>query len=228
MIFAPLAATLIGATLTTPAATQDRSKRSCPAVSNSNKPRSVSPELPERDAAGRSSVAGVYLAGDGAGILGADAAEWAGERAALALLSDAGAPLAPADTVRATALERKLERAASFRHGLERAFPFPADWAAQCGDDVMVCRCEGIAAGELRTTARAAGIVEINRLKALTRVGMGRCQGRMCGVAATEVLAQCAGRTPEGVGRLRGQAPVKPIPFSLIDSGSELEESGAS
>jgi NADPH-dependent 2,4-dienoyl-CoA reductase/sulfur reductase-like enzyme len=32
--------------------------------------------LPERDGAGRSSVNGVYLAGDGAGILGADAAEW--------------------------------------------------------------------------------------------------------------------------------------------------------
>lgn len=36
--------------------------------------------LPERDSAGRTSVAGVYLAGDGAGIMGADAAEWAGER----------------------------------------------------------------------------------------------------------------------------------------------------
>ena len=46
--------------------------------------------LPERDAAGRSSVADVYLAGDGAGIMGADAAEWAGELAALALLADAG------------------------------------------------------------------------------------------------------------------------------------------
>ena len=37
--------------------------------------------LPERDAAGRASVPGVYIAGDGAGIMGADAAEFAGERA---------------------------------------------------------------------------------------------------------------------------------------------------
>uniref|UniRef100_UPI0028AC86A6 NAD(P)/FAD-dependent oxidoreductase n=1 Tax=Achromobacter animicus TaxID=1389935 RepID=UPI0028AC86A6 len=42
--------------------------------------------IPRRDAAGRSSLAGVYVAGDGAGIAGADAAELAGERAALALL----------------------------------------------------------------------------------------------------------------------------------------------
>jgi NADPH-dependent 2,4-dienoyl-CoA reductase/sulfur reductase-like enzyme len=45
---------------------------------------------PERDVAGRTSVPGVYIAGDGAGIAGADAAELAGERAGLALLEDAG------------------------------------------------------------------------------------------------------------------------------------------
>src|SRR5262249_34956733 len=39
--------------------------------------------LPEVDAMGRSSLRGVYLAGDGAGIAGADAAELAGRRAAL-------------------------------------------------------------------------------------------------------------------------------------------------
>ena len=68
------------------------------------------------------SVAGVYLAGDGAGIVGADAAEWAGERAALALLADLGVR----GRCRARrALERKLARSAAFARGLERAFPFP-------------------------------------------------------------------------------------------------------
>jgi hypothetical protein len=58
----------------------------------------------------------------------------------------------------------------------------------------------------------------MNRLKALCRVGMGRCQGRMCGVAAGELLAQCTGRPVQAVGRLRGQAPVKPIPFAVTDA----------
>lgn len=170
--------------------------------------------LPERDAAGRTSVQGVYLAGDGAGILGADAAEWAGERAALALLADAGtAPAAP-DRARAVALEARLTRSRRFRAGLERAFPFPADWAAQAPDDLVICRCEEVTAGELRRTARTSGVVEINRLKALSRVGMGRCQGRMCGVAATEILAHCTDQPTQDVGRLRAQAPVKPIPFT--------------
>ncbi|GKT24869.1 NAD(P)/FAD-dependent oxidoreductase [Acidovorax sp. SUPP3334] len=166
--------------------------------------------LPERDGAGRSSVPGVYLAGDGAGIMGADAAEWAGERAALALLADQGVGV---DAARAAALERRLAGLVRFRRGLERAFPFPDGWAAQAPDALVVCRCENVTAGELRACARDAGADEMNRLKALTRVGMGRCQGRMCGVAAAEILAQARGLPVEQVGRLRGQAPIKPVPI---------------
>lgn len=174
--------------------------------------------LPERDAAGRTSVKGVYLAGDGAAILGADAAEWGGERAALALLVDRGASLDAADCARAGMLEAKLARSRRFRAGLERAFPFPADWAAQAPDELMICRCEEVSAGDLRRTAQATGAREINRLKALSRVGMGRCQGRMCGLAAAEILAHCSGKSLQDVGRLRGQAPIKPIPFTMIPS----------
>ena len=76
--------------------------------------------LPERDAAGRSSVRGVYLAGDGAGIAGADAAELAGRRAALALLEDLGiAHRTQRGQPDAASLERELQRIAVFRAGLE-------------------------------------------------------------------------------------------------------------
>ena len=169
--------------------------------------------LPVRDAAGRSSVEGVYLAGDGAGIMGADAAEWAGERAALALLADSGVAV---DTARAAELERKLGKLAGFRQGLERAFPVPQDWAAHASDDLVICRCENITAGTLRQTVATNGADEMNRLKALSRVGMGRCQGRMCGVAAAEILAHATGQPLQQVGRLRGQAPIKPIPIRLV------------
>ena len=173
--------------------------------------------LPERDGAGRSSVSGVYLAGDGAGILGADAAEWAGERAALALLADAGVQLDSASVARALTLEQKLARQRQLRIGLERAFPLPPDWAAQASDALLICRCEEVTAGDLRATVKATGATEINRLKALSRVGMGRCQGRMCAAAAAEILAQCTAQRIEQTGRLRAQAPVKPIPFALAE-----------
>jgi hypothetical protein len=64
-------------------------------------------------------------------------------------------------------------------------------------------------------------VQELNRLKALTRVGMGRCQGRTCGVAAAEILAAATRSTPDQVGRLRGQAPIKPLPFAAALAAGE-------
>ncbi|MEI6025415.1 MAG: NAD(P)/FAD-dependent oxidoreductase [Betaproteobacteria bacterium] len=169
--------------------------------------------LPRQDAAGRSSVPGVYLAGDGAGIGGADAAELAGERAALALLQDLGLA---AGSARADALERALQPHRRFRQAIEVLSPPPADWAAQVDDGLVVCRCEEVTAGELRACARDTGTREINRLKALTRIGMGRCQGRMCAAAAAQLLAQACGCTLQEVGRLRSQPPVKPVPVAVL------------
>ena len=167
--------------------------------------------LPQRDSAGRSSVAEVYLAGDGAGIMGADAAEMAGERAALALLEDIGYLIPPQ---RGAQLEQALERIDTFRQGLERAFIFPENWAADAPNDVMICRCEEVRAGDIRQVVRE-GHWEINRVKAHCRVGMGRCQGRMCGAAAAEIIACESQRCVSDIGRLRAQAPIKPLPFGL-------------
>lgn len=168
--------------------------------------------LPVRDAAGRASVPDVYLAGDGAGIAGADAAEHAGERAALALLEDRGLAF---DKVRAAKLEAALARIGRLRDALEAAFPFPAHWAAEIDNATTLCRCEEVTAGTVREAASRFDISEINRLKAVSRIGMGRCQGRMCAAASTEVLAAAIGKPIEAVGRLRAQAPVKPIPLAL-------------
>lgn len=168
--------------------------------------------LPERDAAGRASVPGVYLAGDGAGIAGADAAERAGERAALALLEDRGLAV---DRARAAGLEAELARIGRLRDALEAAFPFPAHWAAGIDNATTLCRCEEITARTVREAASRFDIGEINRLKAVSRIGMGRCQGRMCAAASAEVLAAATDKPVEAVGRLRAQAPVKPIPLAL-------------
>ncbi|HEX7911176.1 MAG TPA: FAD-dependent oxidoreductase [Paraburkholderia sp.] len=181
--------------------------------------------LPELDAAGRSSVRGLYLAGDGAAIAGADAAELSGRRAALALLDDLGVahPRGPG-MPDAAALARGLKRIAVFREGIEAAFAPPARCASQWPDDMTVCRCEEIDAGTLRRCIRSGEANEINRLKALTRVGMGRCQGRMCGEAALSLLAEETGQPLEAVGRLRSQPPVKPIPLSPAMYADDLAD----
>lgn len=177
--------------------------------------------LPRIDADGRSSVPGIYLAGDGARLLGADGAEAAGRLAALAALADldhvAGRALYDAE---GPALRQTLARMDRFRHGLIAAFPWPHAQAAALPDETVVCRCEAITAGALRQSVQALGSQEINRAKAFSRVGMGRCQGRYCGHAGAEVIAACAGIPIRQVGRLRGQAPVKPL---MMDTPEETE-----
>jgi NADPH-dependent 2,4-dienoyl-CoA reductase/sulfur reductase-like enzyme len=171
--------------------------------------------LPRIDADGRSSTAGVYLAGDGARLLGADGAEAAGRLAALAALADlkhpAGSALHAAGAPRLRATLARMER---FRDGLTHAFPWPHAHAAALPDSTVVCRCEAVTAGELRRSVHELGSREVNRAKAFSRVGMGRCQGRYCGHAAAEIVAAAANVPIEQVGRLRTQAPVKPLLMS--------------
>jgi NADPH-dependent 2,4-dienoyl-CoA reductase/sulfur reductase-like enzyme len=169
--------------------------------------------LPERTAQGRSSVPGVYLAGDGARIGGASVAELQGARTALALLEDLGREVDRREVAR---LDRALARQARFRRALDAAYPFPVHLLDTIGDDEIVCRCEGITAASLRGAARDQDARELNRAKAFTRIGMGRCQGRVCGEAAAELLARACDADLQSVGRLRGQPPVKPIPLREV------------
>lgn len=157
---------------------------------------------------GRTSVEGVYAAGDGARVRGADAAEQAGRLAALALLQDLQRPVQSAAQ---QACRQTLAVMEQFRVGLCEAFPWPAAQAQALPDDAIVCRCEMISAGELRAVVREKGACEVNRAKAFSRVGMGRCQGRYCSQAGAQVIAAEAGVPVEAVGRQRGQAPVKPL-----------------
>ena len=170
--------------------------------------------LPQVDTDGRSSAPGVYLAGDGARVLGANAAETSGKLAALAVLQDLGLG---ASTEAIAELRRTLAKLQRFAHGLAEAFPWPAQLAARLSDDAIVCRCESVTAGELRSIVETTGACEANRAKAFSRVGMGRCQGRYCGHAAAEIIAHAANVPIEQVGRLRGQAPVKPLPIALVE-----------
>ena len=168
--------------------------------------------LPRIDEDGRSSVQGIYLAGDGARILGADGAEAAGRLAAIAALQDMGRAHSAGEV---SDLRSRLATMDTFRRGLLKAFPWPHRLAAELPDSAVVCRCESVTAGDLRTTVRDLGAQEMNRAKALCRVGMGRCQGRYCGHAAAEIVSHAASIPIEEVGRLRGQGPVKPLPITV-------------
>lgn len=45
---------------------------------------------------------------------------------------------------------------------------------------------------------------------------MGRCQGRFCGLPAAELIAAELNMPLDQVGRLRAQAPAKPLSAAMI------------
>ncbi|WP_229635511.1 (2Fe-2S)-binding protein [Pseudomonas syringae] len=77
-------------------------------------------------------------------------------------------------------------------------------------DNVIVCRCEEVTAGDLRGFV-ALGCAGPNQAKSFGRCGMGPCQGRMCGLTVTEVIAKARGVSAAEVGHYRVRPPTKPI-----------------
>lgn len=173
---------------------------------------------PEVDAFGRSSVPHVWIAGDGAGIGGAKAAEHAGELAALDIAGDLGRiDTAKRDRDSRTA-RAALRRQMAIRPLLDALYT-PAASLRRPADDVIVCRCEEVSAGEIRRIAHL-GCTGPNQMKAFSRCGMGPCQGRWCGTSVAELIGEVQQRRPGEIGYYRIRAPVKPVTIDELASAS--------
>jgi NADPH-dependent 2,4-dienoyl-CoA reductase/sulfur reductase-like enzyme len=168
---------------------------------------------PVLDADFGSSVPGIAVAGDGAGIAGGTAAAERGRIAAIAavraLKSEATVP--DPQTVRQRLQREEMGRA--FLDWLNR----PADRFRQPEGDTVVCRCEEVTARQVRDMA-AMGCEGPNQMKAFLRCGMGPCQGRLCGLTVTELIAKQRDTTPAEVGYYRLRPPVKPITLAELAS----------
>ena len=72
----------------------------------------------------------------------------------------------------------------------------------------VICRCEGVTAGEIRAAIRArVGARTLDGIKRRTRSGMGRCQGGFCTPKLIEILSSELGLPPEAFLSSRKTAP---------------------
>ncbi|WP_406739387.1 MULTISPECIES: FAD/NAD(P)-dependent oxidoreductase [unclassified Streptomyces] len=134
------------------------------------------------DAEQRTSVPGIWSAGETGGIGGAQLAMTEGE---LAAHSIAGA-------LPGARLTRSRARLRAFADAMAAAHRPGEGWTGWLRDDAVVCRCEEVPAGRIREAAGDLGARDGRSVKLLTRAGMGWCQGRMCGPA----VAALAGEGP--------------------------------
>jgi NADPH-dependent 2,4-dienoyl-CoA reductase/sulfur reductase-like enzyme len=159
------------------------------------------------------SVPGIAVAGDGAGIAGGTAAA---ERGRLAAIAAVTALKADASVPQRQTLRQKLAREEMGRAFLDTLYQ-PAPAFRQPVGDTIVCRCEEVTAKQVRDTADL-GCEGPNQMKAFLRCGMGPCQGRLCGLTVTELIAAQRESTPAEVGYYRLRPPVKPITLAELAS----------
>ncbi|PSL21232.1 NAD(P)/FAD-dependent oxidoreductase [Shimia abyssi] len=184
--------------------------------------------VPKVDPWGRTECDGVWIAGDGAGIGGAMSAELSGRITGLAVAHELGSlPRAERDR-RANPLIGQRNVELSIRPFIDRAFP-PYHEALAPEDEVTVCRCEEVKAGQIREAAEQ-GCLGPNQAKAFTRAGMGRCQGRYCGLSVSRILADANNRSMDDTGYVRVRPPLKPVTLgqvaALHDPNAPLEQAG--
>lgn len=166
--------------------------------------------VPETDMDGQIEGTGIYIAGDSRGIVGAKASASQGRLAAIAAAVRLGRVSGAETGPRATALRAELRRQLHIRPFLDALYRPPEAQRMPPQDSTVVCRCEEVTAGQIRGYA-AQGVQGPNQTKAFGRCGMGPCQGRLCGLTVTELLAQARGVSPADVGYYRIRPPIKPV-----------------
>ncbi|MEV4949369.1 NAD(P)/FAD-dependent oxidoreductase [Streptomyces sp. NPDC053755] len=132
------------------------------------------------DSRQRTSVPGIWSAGETGGIGGARLALTEGEIAARAI----------AGAVVPTALLRRRLRLRAFAAAMTAVHRPGPGWRGGLRDDTEVCRCEEVPAGRIREAVAGLGARDVRTVKLLTRAGMGWCQGRMCGPAVAALVGE--------------------------------------
>jgi len=176
---------------------------------------------------GATSVAGVFAAGDGAGLADEITCEAQGRnaarQAAAYLLHPAPPPAEPLPEQ--PAIDTTEYRLAWMRALLETG-----------GMQAPVCLCEEVNRAELlgirpprhlnctsnkiaardSKTLQQDGPLNPDQIKRLTRAGMGPCQGRRCREQIAMLLALASETNPAAIPLASYRAPVRPLPLSLL------------
>ena len=170
----------------------------------------------------QTSVDGLYAIGDCTGLGGAPAARVEGDIAGAAAAAAAHGLPVPDQR----ALERQLGRHRRFQDRLWSLYDIAPRSMASLPEETIVCRCEELAAGDLREGLELAP-GHVGTLKRATRVGMGRCQGRYCGPMAARIVSEATGRPIEDLSFFAPRVPIKPVAISAILAAEQaLDDKG--
>ena len=159
------------------------------------------------DAEQRTTIPNVFAVGELTGVGGVDKALVEGRIAGFA---------AAGSSDKALSLHRPRDRWRCFCGLLDHAFALRDELRRLPTDDTLVCRCEDVTHGRLAACGGA------REAKLHTRCGMGPCQGRVCGPAATFLYGWCADTV---------RPPIAPCKIGdlaqIVDATTQTSRSGS-
>jgi hypothetical protein len=172
---------------------------------------------PTLDKWGQSSQAGILVAGDGAGIIGARASALSGKLAGLQSAHRLGLLEQTQRDRLAGPVFRARQRHLALRPFLDTWYRV-AEHALLPADDCVACRCEEVTVAEIRQLVDL-GCTGPNQAKAFIRCGMGPCQGRYCASTVESIFAAQRALSPGSIGRFKTRPPLKPVTLGQLAAG---------
>lgn len=178
--------------------------------------------IPVRSENMETTVPGIYAVGDGAGVAGSKVAIEEGHIAGISIACSLGY-ISDALADKFIKQSRKLlDKYNRLRRVLDQMSMPRTGLSELAKDDTIICRCEEITLKEIKA-AMADGTTQVKDLKRKTRVGMGPCEGRMCGPALIEIMRIHSNTSPEGHGYLNPRPPIKPIALGVLAASNPRE-----
>ena len=167
--------------------------------------------IPKHNKHMETSVDGVFVAGDSAGVAGHLVAIEEGRLAGIRASFQLQAITQQEEKHRTSSIFKKLKSLRVFEGLLNEACAIRPGLYSRITDSTTLCRCEEITAGEIRKIKSLDRDIDLNEIKKITRAGMGYCQGRMCMSTIAAITSIDKKIQIENLGYFNYQEPTKPM-----------------
>ena len=160
-------------------------------------------------------VGDIYAVGEATGIAGAGKSFIEGRIAAWDILKQRSVVDRQTYESNAGPLMHRRSRQVRYGRFLNHLCRLQPGCYADIPDETVICRCEEITMGTIRSQLNN-NFTTMNGIKKATRSGMGNCQGRTCGPILFDILSAHSHRPPAEIGCTSARAPVKTVTLGAL------------
>lgn len=158
-------------------------------------------------------IENIYAAGEITGIAGALKSISEGSLSALSILNRLGKISENEFLRQLTRLNKERKHHLEFGRYFNNLCKIPDRVIKSIPEEAVVCRCEDVKMGDIKK-AISDGYTSTGGLKKALRIGMGTCQGRICGPVIYNILSSSTKTPPNEIPLLSVRPPVKAVSIS--------------